>query len=234
MQDYTCTCTWVVIWQSSQLAVTSSDRSASTFPVNNFYLAEPQQMISLTPKKQQKQVAGKTLKKFIDKECIPKKPASPQKIPGNKLQKKHFTKMQKHVGLASTKNQPNKMGLTWQYVLRLPSLHRSFQPHTPQSPLPTYHPYSITHTTQHTTHSPSQLYTQNSLNTHHKLLVHIPQLFPYSASSINATAWSHSTPQTLTSTSKQILHYNKHLHHSCWYLKGTVYKAMASCENCEN
>ena len=75
------------------------------------------------------------------------------------------------------------MGLTWQYVLRLPSLHRSFQPHTPQFPLPTYHPYSITHTTQHTvttTHSPSQLhllYTQNSLNTHHKLLVHIPQLF---------------------------------------------------------
>ena len=41
---------------------------------------------------------------------------------------------------------------------------------------------------------------------------------------------SHSTPQTLTSTSKQILHYNKHLHHSCWYLKGTVYKVMASCE----
>ena len=125
------------------------------------------------------------------------------------------------------------MGLTWQYVLRFPSLHRSFQPHTPQSPLPTYHPYSITHTTQHTvttTRSPSQLhllYTQNSLNTHHKLLVHIP------ASSINATAWSHSTPQTLTSTSKQILHYNKHLHHSCWYLKGAVYKAMASCENCE-
>ena len=144
--------------------------------------------------------------------------------------------MQKHVGLASTKNQLNRMGLTWQNVLRFPSLHRSFQPHTPQSPLPTYHPYSITHTTQHTvttTHSPSQLhllYTQNSLNTHHKLLVHIPS---YSASSINATAWSHSTPQTLTSTSKQILHYNKHLHHSCWYLKGTVYKAMASCENCE-
>ena len=169
-----------------------------------------------------------------------KKARFPKKIPGNKLQKKHFTKMQKHVGLASTKNQPNKMGLTWQYVLRLPSLHRSFQPHTPQSPLPTYHPYSITHTTQHTvttTHSPSQLhllYTQNSLNTHHKLLVHILQLFPYSASSINATAWSHSTPQTLTSTSKQILHYNKHLHHSCWHLKGTVYKAMASCENCEN
>ena len=136
-------------------------RSASTFPVNNFYLAEPQQIISLTPKKQQKQVAGKTLKKFIDKECNPKKARFPQKIPGNKLQKKHFTKMQKHVGLASTKNQPNKMGLTWQYVLRLPSLHRSFQPHTPQSPLPTYHPYSITHTTQHTvttTHSPSQLY----------------------------------------------------------------------------
>ena len=60
-----------------------------------------------------------------------------------------------------------------------------------------------------------------------------PQLFPYSASSINATAWSHSTPQTLTSTSKHILHYNKHLYHGCWYLKGTVYKAVASCENCE-
>ena len=28
------------------------------------------------------------------------------------IQKKHFTKMQKHVGLASTKNQPNKMELT--------------------------------------------------------------------------------------------------------------------------
>ena len=117
--------------------------------------------MSLIPQKQEKQVAGKTLKKFIDKECNPKKARFPQKIPGNKLQKKHFTKMQKHVGLASTKNQPNKIGLTWQYVLRLPSLHRSFQPHTPQSHLPTYHPYSITHTTQHTvttTHSPSQLH----------------------------------------------------------------------------
>ena len=121
------------------------------------------------------------------------------------------------------------MGLTWQYVLRLPSLHRSFQPHTPQSSLPTYLPYSITHW-HYTTHSPSQLhllFTQNS-----------PQITgPHStiipASSINATAWSYSTPPTLTSTSKQIFHYNKHLHHSCWYLKGTVYKAMASCENCE-
>ena len=28
------------------------------------------------------------------------------------IYKKHFTKMQKHVGLASTKNQLNKMGLT--------------------------------------------------------------------------------------------------------------------------
>ena len=28
----------------------------------------------------------------------------------------------------------------------------------------------------------------------------------------------------------QILHYNKHLYHSCWYLKGTVYRAVASCE----
>ena len=90
-----------------------------------------------------------------------------------------------------------------------------FQPHTPQSLLPTYHPYSITHTTQHTvatTHSPSQLhllYTQNSLNTPQITGPH-PQLFPYSASSISATAWSHSTPQTLT-----------------------VYKAVASCENCE-
>ena len=31
---------------------------------------------------------------------------------GVDIYKKHFTKMQKHVGLASTKNQPNKMGLT--------------------------------------------------------------------------------------------------------------------------
>ena len=54
-------------------------------------------MISLTPKKQQNQVAGKIFlkwKKFIDKECNPKKARFPQKIPGNKLQKKHFTKMQ--------------------------------------------------------------------------------------------------------------------------------------------
>ena len=27
--------------------------------------------------------------------------------------------------------------------------------------------------------------------------------------------------------------YNKHLYHSSWYLKGTMYKAVASCENCE-
>ena len=106
---------------------------------------------------------------------------------------------------------------------------------------PAYIPPIFNHT-NYTTHSNyntfsySQLhllYTQNSVNTHHKLLVHIPQLFPYSVSSINATAWSHSTPQTITSTSKQILHYNKHLQHSYWYLKGTMYKAMASCENCE-
>ena len=64
-------------------------------------------------------------------------------------------------------------------------------------------------------------------------LVHIHNYSHIQHSSINATAWSHSTPQTLTSTSKQILYYNKHLYHSCWYLKGTVYKAVASCENCE-
>ena len=164
----------------------------------------------------------------------------PPKNPLKQVLEKAFHKMQKHVGLASTKNQPNKMGLTRQYVLRLPSLHRSFQPHTPQSPLPTYHPYSITHTTQHTvatTHSPSQLhllYTQNSLNTPQLSYWSTSTIIPDSASSINATAWSHSTPQTLTfSTSKQILHYSKHLYHSCWYLKGTVYKAVASCENCE-
>ena len=91
------------------------------------------------------------------------------------------------------------MGLTWQYVLRLPSLHRSFQPHTPQSPLPTYHPYSITHTTQHTvatTHSPSQLhllYTQNSLNTPQITGPH-SQLFPYSASSQLHGHTSHHKP----------------------------------------
>ena len=38
-------------------------------------------------------------------------PVSP-KSPVWQISKKHFTKMQKHVGLASTKNQPNKMGLT--------------------------------------------------------------------------------------------------------------------------
>ena len=62
--------------------------------------------------------------------------------------------------------------------------------HTTISPAYTYHPYSITNTTQHTvatTHSPSQLhllYTQNSLNTPQVTGPH-PQLFPYSASSIN-------------------------------------------------
>ena len=141
--------------------------------------------------------------------------------------------MQKHVGLASTKNQPNKMGLT----LRLPSLHQSFQPHTPQSPLPTYHPYSITHTTQHTvttTHSPSQLHLYYTLITP---LTHTTNYWStfhnYSHIQHHQSIQSHSTPQTLTSTSKQILHYNKHLYRSCWYLKGTVYKAMASFENCK-
>ena len=51
---------YMYLGSDEQFAVTSSGKSA---PVNNFYLAEPQQMISLTPKKQQKQVAGKTFLK---------------------------------------------------------------------------------------------------------------------------------------------------------------------------
>ena len=162
-------------------------------------------------------------KKFIDKECNPKKARFPKKSPETSYRKS--ISQNAKACRAGFHKKPTKQDGTHMtiYVLRFPSLHRSFQPHTPQSPLPTYHPYSITHTTQHTvttTHSPSQLhllYTQNSLNTHHKLLVHIPQLFPYSASSINATAWSHSTPQTLTSTSKQILHYTS----TCTIVVGT-------------
>ena len=91
-------------------------------------------------------------------------------------------------------------------------------------------PTSIFPTT-HTTISPA--YIPPTFNHTHYTIHSSYNIFPYSASTINATAWSHSTPQTLTSTSKQILHYNKHLYHSCWYLKGTVYKAVASCENCE-
>ena len=118
--------------------------------MNNFYLAEPQQMISLTPKKQQKQVAGKTLKKFIDKECNPKKARFPPKIPGNKLQKKHFTKMQKHVGLASTKtNQTRWDSHDNMFSDYHPYIDLSNHTHHNLPCLHIYHPYSITHTTQH-------------------------------------------------------------------------------------
>ena len=119
-------------------------------------------MISLTPKKQQKQVASKTLKKCIDKECNPKKARFPPKIPGNKLQKKHFTKMQKHVGLLPQKNNQTR----WDSHDNIfsdyhPYIDLSNHTHHNLPCLHIYHPYSITHTTQHavtTTHSPSQLY----------------------------------------------------------------------------
>ena len=150
MQDNTCTCTWVVISQSLHLAVTSSYRSASTIPVNNFYLAEPQQMISLTPQKQQKQVAGKTLK-CIDKECNPKKARFAQKIPGNKLQKKHFTKMQKHVGLASTKKLTKQDG-THMTICSQITIPTSIFPTTHTTISPAYIPPIFNHT-HYTTHS---------------------------------------------------------------------------------
>ena len=119
--------------------------------MNNFYLAEPQQI--LPPKNNRN--------KLQDKECNPKKARFPQKIPGNKLQKKHFTKMQKHVGLASTKKTTKQDGthMTIRSQITIPT---SIFPTTHTTISPAYnHPYSITHTTQHTvttTHSPSQLY----------------------------------------------------------------------------
>ena len=119
--------------------------------MNNFYLAEPQQMISLTPKKQQKQVAGKTLKKFIDKECNPKKARFPKKIPGNKLQKKHFTKMQKHVGLASTKK-PTKQDGTHMTIRSQITIPTSIFPTTHTTISPAYIPPIFNHT-HYTTHS---------------------------------------------------------------------------------
>ena len=172
----------------------------------------------------------------MTKNVIPKSPL-PQKNPRKQVTEKAFHKNAKTCR-AGFHKKPTKQDGTHMTIRSQITIPTSIT-HTTISPAYIPPIFNHAHTTQHTvttTHSPSQLhllYTQNSLNTHHKLLVHIPQLFPYSASSINATAWSHSTPQTLTSTSKQILHYHKHLHHSCWYLKGTVYKAMASCENCE-
>ena len=140
--------------------------------MNNFYLAEPQQMISLTPKKQQKEVAGKTLK-FIDKECNPKQARFPRK----QVLEKAFHKNAKTCR-AGFHKKPTKQDGTHMTIRSQITIPTSIFPttHTTISPAYTYHPYSITHTTQHTvatTHSPSQLhllYTQNSLNAHHKLL----------------------------------------------------------------
>ena len=95
---------------------------------------------------------------------------------------------------------PTKQDGTHMTIRSQISIPTSIFPTTHTTISPAYIPpiFNHTHYTTHsnyTTRSPSQLhllYTQNSLNTHHKLLVHIP------ASSINATAWSHSTPQTLT------------------------------------
>ena len=167
----------------------------------------------------------------------------PPKNPRKQVTEKVFHKNAKTCR-ADFHKKPTKQDGTRMTIHSQITIPTSIFPTTHTTISPAYIPPIFNHThytTYSSYHSPSQLhllYTQNSLNTHHKLLVHIPQLFPYPASSINATAWSHSsdsTPQSLTSTSKQILHYNKHLYHtcSCWYLKDTMYKAVASCKNCE-
>ena len=84
-----------------------------------------------------------------------KKARFPKKIPGNKLQKKHFTKMQKHVGLASTKNQT-----------RWDSHDNTFSDYHPYIDLSnhTHHnlPYlHITHIQSHTLHNTQHILLAN-------------------------------------------------------------------------
>ena len=156
----------------------------------------------------------------------------PQKYP--QVLEKAFHKNTKTCR-AGFHKKPTKQDGTHMTIRSQITIPTSIFPTTHTTISPAYIPpiFNHTHYTIHSSYNTfpySQLhllYTQNSLNAHHKLLIHI---HTYSASSINVTAWSHSTPQTLTSTSKQILHYNKHLYYSCWYLKG---EAVASCENCE-
>ena len=88
--------------------------------------------------------------------------------------------MQKHVGLASTKtNQTRWDSHDNMFSDYHPYIDLSNHTHHNLPCLHTTHIQSHTlHNTQYiaTTHSPSQLhilYTQNSLNAHHKLLVHI-------------------------------------------------------------
>ena len=170
--------------------------------------------------------------KEVQRTCRYEIPKNPRK----QVTEKAFHKNAKTCR-AGFHKKPTKQDGTHLTIRSQITIPTSIFPTTHTTIFPAYIPPIFT--PQHTgatTHSPSQLhllYTQNYLNTHHKLLVHIHNYPHIQHHQINATAWSHSIPQTLTSTSKQILHYNKHLYHSCWYLKGTVYKAVASCENCE-
>ena len=103
--------------------------------------------------------------------------------------------MKEHVGIIESQKSPFPLKNPWKQVLE-----KVFHNHS--------------HTTPHTLatiHSPSQLhllYTQKCLNT--------PQITgPHSTiipifSIINHCNWSQFKPQTLTSTSKNILYYNKH------------------------
>ena len=119
--------------------------------MNNFYLAEPQQMISLTPKKQQKQVAGKTLKKFIDKECNPPKNRFPQKNPRKQATEKVFHKNVKTCR-AGFHKKPTKQDGTHMTIRSQITIPTSIFPTTHTTISPTCIPPIFNHT-HYTTHS---------------------------------------------------------------------------------
>ena len=124
----------------------------------------------------------------------------PQKNPRKQVLEKAFHKNAKtcRAGFHKKTTKQDGTHMTIRSQITIPT---SIFPtrHTTISPAYTYHPYSITHTTQHTvatTHSSSQLhllYTQNSLNTPPITGPH-PQLFPYSASSQLHGHTSHHKP----------------------------------------
>ena len=183
-------------------------------------------MISLTPPKNNRNKLPVKMKEVQRtwRYGIPKSSLPPKKS-SETSSRKAFHKNAKTCR-AGFHKKPTKQDGTHMTIRSQITIPTSIFPTTHTTISPAYIPpiFNHTHTTQHTvatTHSPSQLhllYTQNSLNTTNNWSTStIIPIF-----SIIATAWSHFTPQTLTSTSKQILHYNKHLYHSSWYLKGTM------------
>ena len=162
------------------------------------------------------------------------KSASPPKNPRKQVTEKAFHKDAKTCRAGFHKKTTKQDGIHMSIRSQIAILTSIF-PTTHTTISPAYIPsiFNHTHYTTHSNYNTCILLANYIYYTLKTPLTHTTNYWAtfhnyshISASSINATAWSHSTPQTLTFASKQIHHYNKHLHHSCWYLKGTVYKAM--------